>query len=315
MIFINRVIVTGATGFIGQWLVDELLRRNIEVVVVVRNAGRLKPDWLKNKRFEFIEKNFLDLTAEDFTKKSNSNYDVWFNLAWNGVGVNFKDNYKVQVLNLDISIHLFKLCSAISCDKFVASGTVAEYVFSPDIMNFDEMQTPNDMYGATKVALHYYLGVLSRQMGQPYVWAIIPSTFGEYRNDSNIITYTIRKLLKGEKPIYGNLEQLWDFLYVADVVNALIVIAEKCQFDGQTYGIGSGIYKKLKEYICEIRDCIDPSLPLGIGENPIMNTKTFSSCVNIERLVNDTGFSPKVSFADGIKKTIEYMKMKIDKIS
>ena len=139
----------------------------------------------------------------------------------------------------------------------------------------------------------------------PFNWVVIPSTFGEGRRDNNILTYTIQTLLKGEKPSYGYLTQMWDFLYVGEVVRALRLIGEK-GIIGKTYGIGSGDYRPLKDYVMIIRDLINPDLELGIGDVPAMSDKAFSSCVSIKDLTADTGFIPAVSFEKGIEKTIEF---------
>ena len=105
--------------------------------------------------------------------------------------------------------------------KFIGIGTVAEYSFCESIMDVNAKQTPNDMYGAAKTAVHYLLETRARILKMPFIWTVIPSTFGEGRRDNNIITYTIMSLLRGEKPEYGYLTQMWDFLYVKEVVRAL----------------------------------------------------------------------------------------------
>lgn len=216
-----------------------------------------------------------------------------------------------QLDNIPMSIAALKLSNKIGCGRFIATGTVAEYAFCNDIMDVNARQTPNDIYGATKVAVHYYLEVLSRHLNQPFIWAVLPSTYGERRRDNNILTYTIKSLLAGEKPSYGNLEQLWDFLYVGDVVCALRLIGEKGQA-GKVYGIGSGQFEALKKYIMQVRDIINPNGELGIGDIPTMNEKTFSSCVNIYDLVKDTGFAPRTRFDKGIVSTIEWMRKNKD---
>lgn len=302
----NRVVVTGGTGFIGSWLIDELLEKKIGVIALIRNASKLKNKWLENSQFCYIEKELIEIKKEDLY--SFGKIDAWFHLAWDGVDECQKNNFDKQISNIELTAHLFELCAQILCHKFIATGSVAEYVLCPGIMNYDEKQTPNDLYGATKAATHYFLEVLSRQWNQPFVWVILPSTFGENRVDNNIITYTIRSLINKEKPIYGNLNQMWDFLYVSDVARALILVAEKGDFSGVTYGIGSGKYRKLREYIITIRDLIDSDLPLGIGENLKMDERTYSSCVNVERFIKDTGFIPEISFEEGIIKTINYFK-------
>ena len=83
---------------------------------------------------------------------------------------------------------------------FIATGTVAEYALTTDVMDLSAKQSPNDMYGCAKVSAHYFLEVESRKIKQPFIWTVIPSTFGERRIDNNIITYTIKKLLSKERP-------------------------------------------------------------------------------------------------------------------
>lgn len=300
----KRAIVTGATGFIGSWLVQELIHSGYEVVVVVRNVNKLIPDIMSNSSCFIIEKDICNLKEDDFD--SEKTYDVFYHLGWSGVSPEYKNESDKQMRNIPMSLNALEVCNRIGCRLFIASGTVAEYALTDDIMNLNLKQSPNDMYGAAKVSVHYFMEVRARQLNQPFIWTVIPSTFGERRTDSNIITYTIRTLLKGEKPLYGNLYQMWDFLYVAEVVRALRLIGEK-GIVGKVYGIGSGEYRPLRDYIIEIRDIINPKLELGIGEIPSMSKQTFSSCVNIYDLIRDTGFKPVIGFEEGIKKTIDYL--------
>lgn len=298
-------IVTGGTGFIGSWLVDELLQNNYTVIAIVRDKNRLLDKFLLSENFIAIQSSISDIKPDQIMKYGD--IDVFFHLAWGGVAPENKNDVNLQLRNIELATQAIELAAAVKCKKFIASGTVAEYVFSKDVMDVYDKQTPNDMYGAAKVSTHYFLDVLSNKLNQPFIWIVIPSTFGERRLDNNIITYTIRTLLRGDKPKYGELKQMWDFLYVAEVVRAIRLIGEFGK-PGRIYGIGSGIYKPLREYIERIRDLIDPSLPLGIGEYPAMSKQTFSSCVNISQLTADTGFVPKVSFDEGIRNTINYWK-------
>lgn len=300
----DRAIVTGGTGFIGSWLIEELLKNNIEVIAIVRDARRLLPSISSNKRCHVVEESIENLSVDHFQK---DRYDAFFHLGWSGVSPEQKNNISAQLSNISMSIKALEICNSLGCKKFIAAGTVAEYVFCTDIMDVNAKQTPNDMYGAAKVSVHYFLEVRARQLKQPFIWVVVPSTFGERRNDNNIITYTIRSLLKGDRPCYGNLQQMWDFLYVGEVVRAMRLIGEKGKPD-KIYGIGSGNYKPLKTYIETIRNIIDPRLELGIGELPEMSKQTFSSCVNIYDLIMDTEFSPQISFEEGILKTIDYLK-------
>lgn len=301
----KKTIVTGGTGFIGSWLIQELLNNDIEVTAIVRAKNKLLPDIINHKNCIVIEKPIECLDGGEF--ECSDKYDAFFHLGWGGVSSEHKNETKQQIDNIVMSLAALEICNKIGCKKFLASGTVAEYAFCTNIMDVNAKQTPNDMYGAAKTSARYFLDVRARQLNQPFIWMVIPSTFGERRTDNNIITYTIRTLLQGEKPQYGSLTQMWDFLYVAEVVRAIRLIGEKGRI-GKVYGIGSGRFRPLKSYIEDIRDIIDPSLELGIGEIPQMSQQTFSSCVNIYDVVNDTGFLPQITFQEGIKMTTNWFK-------
>lgn len=305
----RKAIVTGATGFIGSWLVPELLNSGYNVTAIVRNPDKLLSEIRNNKNLITVKKDLKELLIDDIP---TNDYDVFFNLSWMGVSAEQKNDVQLQTSNIPLGLHSLQVCHDLNCKLFIATGTVAEYALTTDVMDLNAKQNPNDMYGCAKVSVHYFLEVAARKLNQPFIWAVIPSTFGERRTDNNIITYTIKTLLDGQKPQYGNLEQMWDFLYVSEVVRALRLIGEKA-CPGKVYGIGSGQYKPLKDYIMQIRDIIDPSLELGIGDVPSMSKQAFSSCVNIYELIRDTGFQPNVSFEEGISKTVQYWKNKMGK--
>lgn len=295
----RRAIVTGATGFIGSWLVRELLDNGYSVAVVVRSRARLLPEFCG--KCDVVEKTLQEIKASDFAASA----DIFFHLAWAGVSSEKKDQVDLQIENIKASLNVLEVAHGVGCSLFLAAGTVAEYALCDNVMDMAARQTPNDFYGAAKVAAYHFVEVRARQLGQPLIWSVIPSTFGEGRTNGNIITYTINSLLKGEKPVYGNLLQMWDFLYVKDVVRALRLIGERGIAD-KVYGIGSGEYRALRDYICSIRDVINPSLPLGIGENPSQSNRTFSSCIDNYDLKKDTGFQPGFTFEEGISRTVEY---------
>lgn len=297
----ESVLVTGGTGFIGRHLVNELIHRGVKVAILTSTPVS------SQTTAPLAEIIYTTYDYDDLVwKLAGREYDTIYHLGWGGVSEKDKNNIPLQLKNIQVSIDMLRLSKEKKCDVFIAAGTVAEYVFNKDIIDVSLRQTPNDVYGATKVSVHYLLEVIARQIGQDMIWAVLPSTFGEGRKGNNIITYTITSLLKRERPVYGNLEQMWDFLYVTEVARALVMIGEKARHN-TTYGIGSGTYKPLKEYVCAIRDMIDPNLPLGIGEKTGQQG-LISSCINIEQLKRDTGWSPVISFEDGMKRTISYYK-------
>ena len=118
----------------------------------------------------------------------------------------------------------------------------------------------------------------------------------------------VKTLLKGEKPSFTGLEQEWDYLFIDDLIMALIALGRK-GIGGKTYPIGSGKHQQMAEYVKTIRDEINPSLPLGIGDLPYKNPdKIDNQILDISELINDTGFKPTIDFRTGIETVISYFK-------
>lgn len=86
-----------------------------------------------------------------------------------GVDGQDKNNIVLQSGNIQVSIDMIHLSAELDCALFVAAGTVAEYVFNKGDIDFTMKQTLNDIYGATKVACHYLLEAIAKQINQDMI--------------------------------------------------------------------------------------------------------------------------------------------------
>lgn len=298
-----KIVISGATGFVGRHLVRCFAEQGNEIYILVRKHTEM---------FDEAE-NVHQIEYSKIEQEEINEADIFYHLAWDGVISSKKNDLSVQLSNIDLAIRTLEFAKRCKSKLFIATGTVAEYAFQNGVMDFEKRRSPADMYGATKSAVYYLLQAYARNIDMPFIWAVLPSTFGEGRENSNILTYTITSLLRKERPVYEALDQMWDFLYVEDVAQALRLIGLRGKA-GKIYGIGSGSYRTLKEYVICIRDVIDSSLPLGIAEMDGGSNKARveSSCVNIDDLVRDTGFAPQYTFEEGMEKTIEYYRKRLD---
>lgn len=181
----ENVILTGGSGFIGAHVINDLVSRGIHVTVLTSN----KDFYNDNLLVDII---YTSYDYDEIMKKvRGKKYDVFYHLGWGGVNGSDKNNIELQISNIQISIDMLKVSKELDCSVFIAAGTVAEYVFCEGVIDFEEKQTPNDMYGATKVAVHYLLEAVAKEIEQNIIWVILPSTYGEGRSGENILTYTI----------------------------------------------------------------------------------------------------------------------------
>ena len=306
----KKVIVAGANGFVGRNFLPDLLARGVEIYGIARKRIAMPEIHDTAGNLHWVEGDLYtdsDAIVQDLNAQGAQGADCLYYLAWSGVNASLKNHYEEQIKNITIAQGVLKIAKALGCKRIVNLGTVGEYVSLDGLINEKWIPSPADIYGAVKVAVRNILTVQAQLEGIEIVNTILCSTYGEYRCDDNVISYTIKTLLKGEFPRYGKLEQMWDFLYIRDAVHALYLIGEK-GIAGKTYSIGSGTYRHLYEYIGMIRDMIDPSLPLGIGEMGEKYEKVLNSCVDTFQLQKDTGFCPQYSFEEGIRNTITYFK-------
>jgi len=296
----KKVIITGANGFIGRNLASFLRKNGVEVYCMVHSVICEELKGCNIVKFELD-----DIFAAE--KNLPVNVDAFYHLAWNGVSSSVKDDFSVQYRNIEYSLNALKLAEKIGAKKIIFSGSVSEYAYSDNCVDGNNVPAPSDMYSACKISTHYVCDIYARKNNLNFIWTLIPSIYGPGRNDSNIITYSIKTFLEKKKPSFTKLEQKWDYVYIDDLINALFLTGEK-GLGGNVYVIGSGKADSLAHYIEIIRDAIDSKLPMGIGELPYKTTKIDNSVVDISLLKKHTGYEPNVSFEEGIKNTIEYFR-------
>lgn len=298
----RKIVITGADGFIGSHLSKYLAREEDEVYAIVIPKSPIKDRITNVAGIHIIEgdMNSYETLVEHLPK----NPDAFIHFAWAGVAPEDRKSIEVQKSNLDLTMNAIKLAATIESAKFVFPGSTFEYIYSEKIINRYTTPSPQDAYGATKVAARYYSSMLCNQLNVPFVYAVISGIYAADRIDNNVINYSITKLLYREKPSVTKLEQLWDYVHIDDVIHALDLIIDSGK-NGGFYVIGHGDNMPLANYIYLIRDLINPELPLGIGDVPYTSDKMPMSCVDLTEIHEDTGFVPQISFEKGIVDVIE----------
>jgi len=295
----KRAIVTGATGFIGSWLIDELSNNGIEAIAVIRpnssNLGRIK----KHKLIKIIE---LSLDDIDQLPKHIDNADTFYHLGWEGVTLKERNNSNLQRKNIKRTVEAVKLSAEIGCKTWVGTGSQAEYGLVNNRIFINSPTKPISAYGKAKLSAYCLSRAEAEKKKINHSWVRIFSVYGGGDDQNTLISSTIRSLLMGTSHPLTKGEQLWDFLYIADAVSALRVIGEG---NGGLFNLGSGEVRKISEYLSQIRDYINPEIKLRLGElaygeNQIMHLE--ADITELKRL----GWKPQTNFEEGIKATIAW---------
>lgn len=304
----KRILLTGATSMIGVAILNECISKKIEAVAVIR-PGSNKRKRIPNAQFiKVIECGLED--TEKIPSLVGGGFDIFYHLAWADTNKNDRNDAAKQNRNIEYTVQAVAVAKKTNCRVFVGAGSQAEYGRMNKRIGEDSTPVPETPYGKAKLSAGKLSATMCRQSGIKHVWTRIFSVYGPNDSLTTMIMYCIGKLLKREKPLLTKCKQKWDFLYCSDAARALLLVGEKGK-DGSVYNIGSGICRPLMEYVKIIHKAIDPHLELGIGEIKYCEDQVMHLCADISQIRKDTGFTPQINFAEGIKETIQwYREMK-----
>ena len=294
-----KYIITGVTGAIGFSLIQKLLEQNHEVTVL------LNPNSSRNSHIEnILPKNVIYLNFSQYVSfKCKEKFDIFIHMAWKG-GLD-RLSYETNYLSCAYSIEAVDLASRLGCTTFIATGSQAECGVSKDILNENTECNPTSAFGLAKYSAMNACKQRCKTLGLRFVWLRVLSVFGDHDRTSTMLYSLINNLLKGNRISLSSGNQYWDFLHSDDIANALILLSRNRKSEG-LYVVGEGTYKKLKNYISIISDTFNINCNDILGKDD--SIVTYNLRCQTTRLKDDIGWTPEISFEDGISRFIEYVK-------
>ena len=303
---IQTAVVTGPTGAIGIALCEKLLRENVTVYAVCRPGSSRIKDLPKAAALHVVECDAKELATLP-QKMEGVSVDAFFHFAWAHTIGRGRNDMPAQIENIQSSIDAVRAAKALGCQVFLGAGSQAEYGRVEGLLKSDTPAFPENGYGMAKLCAGQMSRVEAKALDIDHVWVRILSVYGPHDGPMTMISGTIRKLLAGERPALTAGIQRWDYLYAGDAADAFYLAACHGR-NGAVYPLGSGQAMPLKDYIIQMRDAIDPALPLGLGEVPYGPLQVMHLQADISALQADTGFAPKTPFAEGIRRTMDWVK-------
>lgn len=298
---ISRAVVTGPTGAIGTALCRALAEKGITVFAVCRPNSQRSGQVPEHQN---IRKVFCDLSELNRLPQLIDGADAFYHFGWAHTIGSGRNDMPAQISNISYTIDAVQAASALSCQVFIGAGSQAEYGRVEGALQPNTPCNPENGYGIAKLCAGQMSRIECAKQGLDHVWVRILSVYGPNDNPASMIPGVIRQLRQGEVPKLTAGEQKWDYLYAADAADAFCLVALH-GISGKTYVLGSGSAKPLKEYVCALRDAINPKLELGFGQVPYGPNQVMFLQADISELTRDTGFVPQTDFAQGIRNTIK----------
>jgi len=296
-----KVIVTGASGFVGKRLLPKLVRAGFAVTAITSRAisNEVSNDvvWLQGDLFDREQmKQVFDSVKPE----------LLIHLAWDTEPGKFWSS----VINFEwcrATATLLELFKNVDGQKVVMAGTCAEYDWSYGYLTEDATPAaPTTIYGQCKNATRQYTQEFCAQNKIEYVWARIFFPYGPGENSNKLIPLVVNALKKREEVRCTHAQQYRDYLHIDDVASALCHLVATSNVSG-VFNIASGVPLKLESLVqaCAQSFNYPPLLKFGAidvaADDPMM-------LVGDIRKLKQLGWQPSISLEDGLRTYIDLLR-------
>ena len=328
-----KILVTGGAGFIGSAVIRHIIDNtpsSVRVLDCLTYAGNLESlaPVAGSPRFSFTRTDIVDaLSVADQFREFQP--DIVMHLAAeshvdrsiDGPAAFIQTNLVGTFTLLEASRHYYSSLSVERKESFRFHHISTDEVYG-DLHGTDALFTeetpyaPSSPYSASKAGSDHLVRAWNRTYGLPVVVTNCSNNYGPYHFPEKLIPLTILNALAGKAlPVYGNGEQIRDWLYVEDHARALYKVATEGR-SGETYNIGGHNERKnidVVRTICSILDRVVDNKPNGIRQFSDLITfvtdrpgHDLRYAIDASKIQRELGWMPEETFESGIEKTVRW---------
>ncbi|MFB6190506.1 MAG: NAD-dependent epimerase/dehydratase family protein [Candidatus Nanohaloarchaea archaeon] len=306
----EKALVTGGAGFIGSNIVEELVSRGVETVVL-DDLYLGSTDNLEDVREEV---NFIDGSVLDREKVEEAveGCDTVFHQAARSSSPMHQENPREGArVNVEGFVNTAEAAVAAGVEKIVYASTSSMYGSVEPPHKEDMGEIPTNLYTASKMSRERYAQVYSyndriETTGLRYfsVYGPHERAKGKY---ANIVTQFLWKMMDGERPvIWGDGSQTRDLTFVEDIVQANMLASERKEaLDGEYFNVGTGRDISFSQVVEKLNEVLGTDIEAEHVENP-RDKYVQTTRADISRAREELGYEPEYSFEEGLEKTVEY---------
>jgi UDP-glucose 4-epimerase len=302
-------LVLGGNGFIGSHLVEALLRKGFSVKVFGDFKSGTKNLDAISHRIEIIKGDFL---CESDLAAAMQNVEFVFHYISTTNPVTSFNNpcYEVET-NIIGSIRMMELAVKNDIKKIIFPSTGGTIYGEPDRVPINEAAPTNPLnpYAISKLTIEKYLNYFFHRYSLDYLVLRYSNPYGERQNpygNQGVIPIFLNKINNNEDPtIFGDGSAIRDYIYIQDALDATLSLFDrKC--NEKIFNVGSGRGNSINELISIMSEVTGKEIrPIYVNNNGFYIKKII---LDISKIKNITGWSPKIDIFDGIEKTWNWIK-------
>ncbi len=294
----KKILIVGGTGFIGYHLAKKCLNKGW----TTHSLSSKKP--IKKRYLKKVKYLICDISIKrSLKKKIKDNYNFVVNLGGYVDHSNIKKTYKSHFLGCKNLSEIF-INSEISA--FIQIGSSSEYGKNKSPQHEKLNCKPSSIYGQSKLLATKHLINLYHKKNFPCTVLRLYQVYGPLQDYNRFITFIIKSCINNVNFPCSHGNQFRDFIYVSDVVEAIIKSLVKRESKGKIINIGSGKVKKIKNVIEIIRRLVKGGKP-KYGAIKLRKDEMINVSPNLKLSKNLLNWKSKISFKKGLNNTIKYI--------
>ena len=316
--FNKKIIITGATGFVGSHLTELFVKKGYKVTAFDRynpdyNLGHLKNSEYR-KDIEFI---FGDIRDYDSVYSSLKGKNIILHLAaLIGIPYSYYSPLAYIKTNIEGTYNVLEAAKNFNIEQLIVTSTSETYGTAITVpIKESHRLISQSPYAASKIAADQLAISYWRSFKLP-VKIIRPfNTFGPRQSSRAVIPSIIMQALNNENIKLGNIKTSRDYTYVSDLCNAYVEILKAKNLFGVPINVGSNTEYKIKDIAQIIIKKINPNLKIKIEKlrfRPKLSEVERLKCDN-SQIIKKTKWKPKIGFLTGLDKTIKWIEENSDK--
>jgi len=302
----DKVLITGITGFLGSHIAETLVKNNVQVIGLKRPGA----DIWRCKGFQ--DKIFwIDLDNNGTWKSNIKNIrpGAIIHCAWIGVEASERNLWHKQIKNIDFQMDLLEIADEINLENFLILGSQAEYGFIDQKVNEDHNTDATTAYGSIKLACLEIFKTFCKQKSINWVWLRVFSLFGEREDQNWLIPTVIKKMQTDNEMDLTPGEQKYAYMYVKDFAGIVYTMLRKAIKPG-VYNISSDKLHTLRQLVESIKQQINPQFKLNFGALPYRDGQSMHIEGDISKLTGEIGLIDFTDFSVALSNTISYYTLK-----
>lgn len=304
----SRVLITGASGFIGSHVARACVREGAEVSCLVRPGSDLWRLLDEGKSVRSIEVNMTDAGAVKEAVTS-ANPQIIFHLAANTNRKRDLSLYgEMHAAHVQPTLNLISAALGLSTvPRFIHTGTIEEYGRGPVPYREDQFAQPISPYSLTKYEATELVLFAAREYGLSAIVLRPSLTYGSLKGRGMFIPDFLHAALTTKVFDMSPGEQTRDFIHVDDTVRAHLIAAEADGVSGEIFNVATGVETKLKDVAETLRALSGGDVVVNYGAYPCdPNKETMRCFMNIKKINDRLSWKPNISLNDGLASTVEW---------